>query len=86
MPNGNPLNGWVSKWGWGIITSFVLGAIAWGATQAEMKQHERRIEQLENDQRQALTANGQLSERLARIEANLQFVVEEMRRQQQQRR
>lgn len=88
-PQGHPggaLN-WLAGKAIGVIlTGFVVGLIAWGATQAMVQDHARRIDQIERDQRTSTAADLQVAERLARIEANLQFIVEDLRRQQAARR
>jgi hypothetical protein len=83
---GGPLN-WLAGKAIGVILSgFAIGLITWGATQAIILDHSRRIVELETDKRRASAADVTNAERLARIEANLQFIVEEVRRQQAARR
>lgn len=78
---GGGLNGWLSKWGATIITGFVVGLVAWGALTKEVASHSERLKQLEADYRRDRETAGQVTERLARIEAHLQFISEQIRQQ-----
>lgn len=83
QPNtNNGSNGWF-KMPTFIIGGLIAGLIAWGAVQAQVAQHEKAIERLETARQVNIQQDTLVAERLARIEANLQFVVEELRRQQQ---
>ncbi|WP_341893747.1 hypothetical protein [Ferrovibrio terrae] len=69
-----------------IITASLVGAITWGSTQADIKHQDAQINDLKRELNESRKSDTMVAERLARIEANLQFVVEETRRQQQLRR
>lgn len=76
------VNSWFSKFGVALITMLVGGLIAWGTTLAKVDNHDKRIEQLEQDRRSAGAETIKVSERLARIEAQLQFIVEQIRQRE----
>jgi len=62
---------------WGGLLLAVLGII-WGAAvlSRDVNDHTRRIVEIENEQRTQATDNRQVIERMARIEAKLDIVLE----------
>lgn len=70
-------NGWLSKVVYLIIPGFVAGLIAWGATQAEVRQHERRLDEMERVMSSRTASDLAVAERLARIETKLEILIQQ---------
>lgn len=68
---------------WLAVAALAIpGLIAWGATQSDVRSHDRRIDAVEADQRARAANDVNLVHRLAGIEAQMRFLVEaESRRQ-----